>query len=319
MKLAVAFFLLLNWIEAGWAQAPAQASAQASNPGAKPGAKSVVNTAAKIAPKQAPNFGRVVNDGAAVYRDASFDSEAFGYLEQGKLYNISRNIYGGAFYRILVKPGVIGYVADSDIKPIGAKKTADGASAGKDGNKGDAEEKKPPRRKLPFQYTQYFGLEYANIRHRENTMGQRPSQSLGFFGLKIFGPNLVLEGLSVTEMNFLIYPNAPSYYKDTTGKDAAGWIFMADILFQMVTPHGKNTVTYFGFGPLLKYSKYDVELQDATTSSRTRYSLEDINIGAAFNLGLGFRFNRFALRAEYQFYWEQLNYSGFAIALQRDF
>ena len=77
----------------------------------------------------------------------------------------------------------------------------------------------------------------------------------------MFGPNLLVDGLTVTEMNFCFYPNSPSYYSDATGKPSSGWIFLADT-FQMVVPHNKVTVTYFGFGPLFKYSKFDVQSQE---------------------------------------------------------
>ena len=46
--------------------------------------------------------GKVINEGAIVYKNADFDSPVLGYLPAGKVYEISSKTFG-AFYRIRVE------------------------------------------------------------------------------------------------------------------------------------------------------------------------------------------------------------------------
>ena len=248
--------------------------------------------------------GFVLHDGAAVYQKADFDSSVIAYLQAGKIFEISGKTFG-AFYRIRVKPGMIGYIADSDIKSSRKKNQEAAAEAA------NAPAKK--KKKHPFGFTQYAGLEFAYVNYREDTMGIKPTASLTFVGAKLSGPNLVVSGAMTTDVNFLLSYGAPSYYSQTTGNSAAGWIFISDFLFVTNFPQGRNALLYSGFGPMLRYSKFDVQL------GKAQYSLEDMALGAVFTAGLGLRAGRFALRSEIQYYWEKMQYYGGALALQMDF
>lgn len=268
--------------------------------------------------KQSAYRGKIVsraeneNDGEAVqiYEKANFDSRVVGIAVLGQTYDISKNIFNHAFYKIRLRPGLVGYIAESDIEPLF-----------KNENRPTKNSKKPKRksnskRNKTFEYTRFGGLSYALIDFTEDTMGGKARQNLGFIGAKISGPNVLLDGLLPIDVNLMFYSGAPSYYEKATGHGASGFIFLGDILFQTYWPQGPRALTYFGFGPLFKYSKFDVEMRDSVTTKTQTYSLEDISLGVAFDLGVGFRLGSLALRVDYQYFWEKQMYGGFTGAIQ---
>jgi hypothetical protein len=115
----------------------------------------------------------------------------------------------------------------------------------------------------------------------------------------------------------LFSPSAPKYYEDITKKSAGGFIFIADFLFQTAVPRGKDVMTFYGFGPMLKYSHFNLEVPDGTRT--LNYAADDMSVGAVFNLGLGFRISRVAMRLDAKYYWEKVQYYGFGANVGLDF
>ncbi|PIS11009.1 MAG: hypothetical protein COT73_06235 [Bdellovibrio sp. CG10_big_fil_rev_8_21_14_0_10_47_8] len=293
----------------------------------------VILASANVSAKTYPYRAQVIQEGAAVYQSADFDAPLVGTLRAGGTYDVSKGLANGAFYKIRVKPGVLGYIADTDVKPLfktdRAQKEAEkkNAQAKKERDKvkqdreKKREEEKAAREKArnnrPFEFSRYGGLSYSMIQFQEETMNSQPKENLGFFGAKFSGSDLLISGLIPTEINLQMYSDAPSYYDKGTGRGASGWVFMGNGLFETYFPQGKGQLIYFGFGPMFRYSHFEVELNES--GKVTPYTLEDIALGAAFNLGAAFRFGKFALRGEFQYYWEKLQYSGWGLALQYQF
>ena len=279
------------------------------------------------APKKAYQYrGKTINEEAQVYEKADFDSTIIATLPADETFDISKALVNGAFYKIRIsppgEPSRLGFIADTDIKPLfKTAKAAESKAVGEEPEKNDRKKsakKRPPRKKKSFENTRYVGPVFALIDFQEDTMGQKLHENLGFVGLKVSGPNVLLEGVPI-DVNLLFYSGAPSYYKKATGNSASGFIFMGNILMQTYWPIGPNALTYFGFGPMMKYSKFDVELFDTTTSKNQPFSLEDISVGASFDVGLGFRAGPVALRVDYQYFWEKQMYGGFSGSLQWGF
>ncbi len=289
--------------------------------------------------KPYPYRAQVVNEETNVFEKPDFDSKVIATLEVGRVFDVSATVVNEAFYRIRLKPGLLGYVSDADVKPLWKNKAAEKpagpkAAAVKPEAKLDPkalekkkeakalarekalEKKKQAKKKRPFQYMQFVGLQYASIEYQEETMGDRRREPAGFFGVKLSGPDLIIEGVFPTEVNFLFHSGAPSYYEKATGKGADGWIFLMDFLFESYFPQGKNALAFVGFGPMIRYSKFNVSLTDVTNSKTQDYSLEDIGAGAVFNAGIGVKMDQVALRGEAQYYWEKQPYWGLGLALQ---
>lgn len=267
--------------------------------------------------------GKILTADAIVYKEADFDSPVLGKMKLGSQLNISKRIFG-AFYQVQVGKNRFGYVSDVDVRPLNEvnkaqkiiDKNADSLATSKKGM--SEQQRKEILEKRPFDSSDFQGFEIAMIRFRESTMGLRPSDNRLFFGFTASGPRIVMEGLS-TDLNVLISPGAPSYYEQATGKSADGFILITDFKFQTVTSRGKDIITYVGFGPMFRYSRFGVTFTNGTTGKDESYSLEDMAIGAVFDLGLGMRFGRFAAKVEAQYYWERLQYWGFAASGQMAF
>ncbi len=250
---------------------------------------------------------------AHVFKEPNFDSDVLAVLSEGKIYPVSRQKVNKAFYRIRIRPGLVGYISDADVKPLFSLPSQ--KPPPKSGSRIDAE-KMPEKNKRSFQYIQYVGGQYSLINFKEDTMGVQRQDRRSFFGLKLSGPDLVVEGAFQTDVNFQFSNGAPSYYESLTGNSADGWIMLMDFRWQTYSPLGRDVLTFLGFGPMLRYSKFNVSLTDAVTGRSTSYSLEDIAMGAVFNLGGALRLGSIALRGEFQYYWEKLQYLGGGLSLQ---
>jgi hypothetical protein len=262
---------------------------------------------------------KIVNNGAAVYKNADFDAPVLTYVNAGREFEISSKIFNGAFYRIKVSNKVIGYIADTDIKPLNLPKRKK-ETKNQPEEVAKAQEKsetKDRNSKRPYTLTRFIGLQYSYLNYREETMTLKPTAGLGFYGLKMSGPDIVVEGEMTTELNFLYHPGAPKYYELGTRKPAGGWIFIGNFLFSTVFPQSKDTMSFFGFGPQFKYSKFNVEM--AVNGRDKNYSMDDMAFGAAFNLGVGVKLGSVSLRGEIQYFWEQMHYYGLATSLQLPF
>lgn len=256
-------------------------------------------------------MGQVVNDGSLVYKNADFDSPVITRLRRGGQYLISTQVFG-PFYKIKVKDGLFGYIADTDIRPV---LSAEEKQKLEEEARARLEAQKEARRKS-VEEERYRGFTLAQINYREATMGFRPTDSMTFYGLKFSGPDLAAEG-SYTDANLLFHFGAPKYYQEATSRAADGYAMILNFLYQIPSPQGKNTMLVYGFGPMVKYSKWSVALPNGT--GEDPFELTDIAVGAVFNLGITHRFDHFALRGEFQFYWEDMQYTGLALAVQLPF
>jgi hypothetical protein len=252
---------------------------------------------------------------------ADFDAPVLTYLNAGREFEISSKIFNGAFYRIKVSNKIIGYIADTDIKPLNLPKNkSDKKSSSEARSKSDEiseTSSSTAKSKRPYSLTRFIGLQYSYLNYREETMTLKPTAGLGFYGIKMSGPDIVVEGEMTTELNFLYHSGAPKYYELGTGQAAGGWIFLGNFLFSTVFPQSKNTMSFVGFGPTFKYSKFDVEMP--VNGKIKRYSMDDMTFGGTFNLGLGVRLGSVSLRGEIQYFWEQMHYYGLATSLQLPF
>jgi hypothetical protein len=281
-----------------------------------------------VAPPEAPAFpavqksqkGTIQSEEAEIYQDSNFDAPVIGMVKGGAVYDISVGKKNG-FYKIRLKPGSLGWIADSDIlggisaDEIGsAKPTKPGIKTKK--NKPVKKGPKPiviPKKKSgPFSLEDYRGPALEFLPFQETTLGDKRKDNLIFYGYKFSGPNLLIDGDTVTDATILFHYGAPKYYKDTTGNDASGFIILANFLFESNQIQGPDTMTFYGFGPAFRYSQFNVGL--TTSGQNLNYTATDMTVGAVFNGGLAYRANNYAARLEAKYYWEKETYLGFGIS-----
>lgn len=248
-----------------------------------------------------------------VYSAPDFDAPVVTTLKVGGVYDISTG-KKGAFYKIRLRPGSVAWIADNDIHPGIVKEAIAYAEAQKkqkhEAKKNAADEeadfsKKP---KKPFDMQRFRGPSLDMVQYREATLGGHPTDNLLFYGFKVAGPNTMFEGDTNTEANLMVHMGAPSYYKKATGNTADGWIFMTHFLFENTNPVSRNYNYFYGFGPMFRYSHFNLGLTSA--GKTVNYSADDMTLGAVFNFGLAFKISDYALRLDAQFYWEKQMYAG---------
>lgn len=255
----------------------------------------------------------IVNEGALVYQNDDFDAPVIGTLKRGGVYSISSG-KKGPFHKIRLKPGMVGWIADTDVK-VGVHKIAPPKPEKE--KKPLFEPEKPADKKKAFYATRYRAFTLDSIYFTEDTVGGTHSEYLMFFGAKFYGFNTLFDGEIYTESNLLFAPSAPKYYEDVTGKSAGGFVFLMDFLFQTPMPRGKDFMTFYGMGPMLRYSHFNVEVPDGTRT--LNYAADDMTVGAVFNFGLGGRIQRVGLRFDAKYYWEKTQYYGFGLSAGLDF
>jgi hypothetical protein len=252
---------------------------------------------------------RVLNEGANVYQEPNFDSEIIGDLGEGQTITIYPKKYYGIFYLVVFSNKQKGFVADIDIS-LKNSTNPDNQDAEsrplKSQNKNKAV--RPPRPLRPITYTPLHGFSFSSIRYREDTMSLKPTEALSFFGLKLSGPKL-LDGFP-TDLDFQFYSGAPKYYEKGTGNQADGFILLTDLIFLTPIRESMNFLAFYGFGPMMKHSEFNVTLNQKS------YSLVDSNLGFVFTGGAAGRIGPVVLRSEIKFHWERMTYWGWINSLQ---
>lgn len=247
----------------------------------------------------------VILDGALIYQEPDFDSPVINTVKRGTVYSISKN-KKGAFYKIRLKPGSLGWISDTDLQ-LGVVKLAEPKA------KKEVEKKK----KKPFHATRYRGPTVDFINFTEDTLGTERAQMMPFYGIKFSGENTLFDGEIYTDASILFHFGAPGYYEEYTHKPADGYVFLVNFLLQTVLPQSKTHLFYYGFGPMFRYSHFNIDVPNGTDT--LTYSADDMTLGAVFDLGLAFRFGSWSLKTDARYYWERTKYYGYGLSLGYEF
>lgn len=246
---------------------------------------------------------------AYIFTKPDFDAEVLTVLGPGpQAFSVSRG-KTGPFHKIRLTTGQIGYVLDSDIQFLNPPKRKKTNSEAK-----KKSEVRDPRKKS-FMGTRFLGPAVQLVNYTESTMGKDRSQSLPFYGVRWSGlGTFFMDRSTYTDANLLIRWGAPSYYEDATTNSAAGWILLTDMLLEFTQMQTRSVMSYFGIGPMFRYSHINSSLNVGST--KTEYSLDDMVLGAAFNLGMAFELGKYAVRLDGKYYWEKSKYWAVGLAFQ---
>lgn len=254
----------------------------------------------------------VSQDGAMVYQAPNFDANVLSYLSAGdKLTLLSSKRFSEYFLLIKTSKGVKGYISSVDVVGGVVKK----AKGKKKVTKSKSEETSRPKRPVrDMDSSAYFGLGVERIEFREKTGGDFHKEFVSATALRFLGPDFLMSGDLQTEMNVALYTKTPEYYYDITGQaSGSGLLLLMDFL--AITPFDltDSSMTYFGFGPLVRHSSFNVQTSVAGKSSS--YNLTNINLGFAFEIGYMYRISRVALRFDWKYYWEKMQHNGIGLSL----
>lgn len=165
------------------------------------------------------------------------------------------------------------------------------------------------RKRKEFMYTRYVGLAGSMVWYKEDIRGVASEAALGFFGLKLTGPDVLLQG-PIMDFNLLLHYGAPDYYGPLSYTAPTGFILMTDALFLLPFVQEKNHMYYLGVGPLLVLSEFKI------VNGARSMDLVALNFGLSTELGVGFRIGSVAFRVEGKYHWERRSYRSVLATLQ---
>lgn len=246
----------------------------------------------------------VRTDGAMIYSKPDFDSELLTTLKQGDKVRVSSGATGdfAKFHKVRVG-SILGYIADIDVQIEGAPKKRDHVRKfgedGKDGKKhklkkdakADDKKKKFKDQSLPILFTKYVGVLIGFSEFNEAITGVSSKENLLVYGLKITGPDVLLNG-PIMDLNLAFHYGAPSYYTALSSTKPSGFVLMADALLLLPFFQRDLTMISIGLGPALRFSNFTV------TSGGEPKSLTQLDLALSAALGGGFKLGKVAVRLE---------------------
>ncbi|OYZ11250.1 MAG: hypothetical protein B7Y39_19715 [Bdellovibrio sp. 28-41-41] len=266
-----------------------------------------------------------------VYADPDFDSPVIATIKPGTFYYVSKQRFVYDFHRIRLAKNQDGYISSSEIKIVTAqyvqnrkKKGNAAADSTADTDPGTGAETKPvkkEKKKLtkPIYISRYQGLIVEQQNYIEDTMSNTRSDNVLFFGYRLVGFNTLFSGEMSTDLAVLYHSGAPAYYEKITGRPTSGQILNAQFTFDTIIPLAHNFMASYGFGPMIKYSHFEVSLKNPAGVGNDAYVLDDMNFGVLFRLGAATRIGVIGLRADVKYYIESKQYVGINVSTLYEF
>jgi hypothetical protein len=254
----------------------------------------------------------VAVDGAAVYEAPNFDSPVMEYLDQGKTFRVSTKVFPGSgglgsFYKVRIRDGVYGYITDVDVEISGRK----GSDAWKvEGKKGDDFEGGSDTLD-----SRYFGVSAVSVNYTEVIANQKKSAMTSLFGIRWIGPTGFFGGLPI-DFEFVATNRAPQFYQDVAS-ETSGYLMMSHLLMNFPLYAGTRNMLSLGLGPSFRFSMFDVRLSKMTPGIGSVDS-QEAAFGAQANLGFLWGLTqRWALRFDGRYNYENEAYAGFSVSILR--
>lgn len=262
----------------------------------------------------------IATDGALVFSKPDSTSSVLAQLPQGQSVRVSKGqVRGvdGVFRRIRVG-NKIGYILNEDVAAQGSVAKAPPRSkegkpeqVKKENREKDRKKKKDSRRD-PIYFTRYIGLLVGESEFKEDISNVNASTSFPIYGFKLTGPDVLISG-PVIDFNFALHYGVPSYYDSLSDSKPTGFVIFTDALLPIPLMQGNDSMLYFGIGPALVYSQFNV------VQSGRLMDLKNLNLGLSLSLGGAYRFEKVALRFEAKYLVEKKSYRAIQASIQTEF
>ncbi len=269
-----------------------------------------------VAPPQAATIvAEIIGEFPYVYAQPDFDSPVLATLKTGTYYRVSKQQFDLGFHRIRFAKDKEGFISSSEIK------ITTGQAAKKKSGEARAEVKKEVKKKTtkPIYVSRYQGIIFEQQNYIEDTMSNTRSDNILFFGYRLVGFNTLFSGEMSTDLAILYHSGAPAYYEKITGQSASGQIINVQFTFDTIIPLAHDFMASYGFGPMVKYSHFQVSLKNPGGVGNDSYVLDDMNFGVLFRLGAATRLGIFGLRADVKYYIESKQYVGVNLSTLYEF
>ncbi len=251
----------------------------------------------------------VINE-TVVYSQPDYDAEEIYRLQVGQRVDVSHRVFEGKnglgrFVRVRWEKGLLGFIAEDDIKQVLGKSQDMADDSHKQKNFSSSG--------VPFHRKKFLGFNFDYMGYKETIMGISPMSNLFMYGFKAVGFRFLTDVDVAMEFNANLFPSAPAFYSQETGGVVNGWLLFLDAPVESVFLQTSHVLTYVGLGPMVKYSRYNLAYNAAKNMSS--YEAGDVNFGLVFNAGFGLNFGSTSLRSEIKYRWDKAQYLGLGFAL----
>ncbi|MBL7543573.1 MAG: SH3 domain-containing protein [Bdellovibrionaceae bacterium] len=273
----------------------------------------------------AQNIGvQIIGEFPYVYAAPDFDAPVIANLKPGSDVQVSKQQFGIGFHRILVGAGKIGYISSSEVRllnapiPVAANKKK---NSGSFDNQDTIDEKKSKKKESTknIVFSRFQGLIYEAQNYVEDTMAKTRGANLGFIGYRVVGMNTIFSGEMSTDFTIMMHSGAPKYYEDITRVSATGGVLNTHFTFDTIVPVSHNFMASYGFGPMMRYSHYEVSMKSAAGFGNQSYVLDDMTLGVLFRLGVGLRIGIISFRSDIKYYIESKQYASMNLSTLFEF
>lgn len=247
--------------------------------------------------------GVVNSDESDIYKDADFDSDIVESVRKGETYLISDKLYGGAFYKIKLKSGKVGYIADHEInvngKQFEEKPFEDDMVFDKKGKKAKAHNREEDDDSEPFDFYKR-GVTVQLINYHEDTMGAIRTDDLLAYGYK-----------SISDVQWEIVGSltAPKYYSDRTGGSTQGFNLWADYGINNTVSVSRKAAFRYGGSFMGHFSQIK-----AQTPAKS-YDMQDFSLGVVLEAGFMLQFKKITFDLSAKYFFDRNNYGGLGLSL----
>lgn len=305
----------------------------------------------------AAQLAEVSIDGAMVYKNSNFDAPVIAYLKKAKRVKISSRKYG-AFYRVLLKPGLIGYISDIDVKVVSRstrntrrRRPRQRSRSRRDRDRyqderfddrrnrrekedrfadeeesyedqwGDSKEdrRKNRRRGESIFARRYIGGGAGIVNYKEEVLNQSLASNTNSIFAKATGPELLFKGPYIFDVNLLVSLGPPAYYGEISETGASGFFAFLDALF--LYPYHNPT-----------YEKWAIYFGGGPLLAYSKFSgvtpvgeedpldLQDLKLGISVMAGFSYEVGRdYVLKLEPKYYIEKNSFFGIFGSVQKEF
>jgi hypothetical protein len=242
---------------------------------------------------------------AQIYEKPDFDSKVIGALRGGTNVRVSKGVAGQYYKFHKVRVGHrFGFISDVDVK-IGSRHLA-----GAKGRKPSSASRRA-RKTKPVYFSRFIGVLVGQMEFKEEIAGVDAKENLLIYGLKITGPDVLING-PIMDFNLALHYGAPSYYDKLSTIRPSGFVLLTDALFLLPIFPRQNFTFLFGVGPMLSYASFQV------ANSGRAQSLSTLNVGLSTMLGSVVRFGGVGLRLEGKYMIEKQSYTVMQAGLQTE-
>lgn len=267
---------------------------------------------------------QIAVESASLFAEPDIDSQVIDYVPFGKVIS-AQKVKNSDFYKIKGSDGEVAYLYSDEVK-IYRKNIldrsekyhfSDEVKVKQEHNKSTTISKRKKIR--PFESQRYVGLVFENQNYKEVTLGASRSEDTAFFGVKFSGFNTLVSGEVYTDTLFLINNKPPSWYQKISEQQVNGFILNSHFLVLNTFPRTSDSMTFWGFGPMLNFSHYDIQALNKS-AQKVNYSMDDLNLGVVFNLGVALRLlDEYSIRIDGKYYWQKTQYFSLGMTASRNF